>query len=109
MSITLPQAYAAGRHALTFASGAVMALASFHLISSGDAASATDAVSQIGDGVAKIAAGVTTLVGIGSGVYAAWTASPFRQLLSVASNPAVTKIVAPSISASVPSNKVVAN
>jgi hypothetical protein len=57
--------------------------------------------------VTSIVGGVSTLIAIGSGLYAAWTASPLSQMLAVASNPDVAKVVAPKIADSVPSDKVV--
>jgi hypothetical protein len=101
------QVLAFGRHVVTFSMGAVTAGAALHIINGADQTSATNAITQISSGVASIVAGVSTLVAIASGVWSAFTASPLWQMLSVAKNPAVTKIVAPSIADEVPSAKVV--
>lgn len=80
---TKSQVIAAGRHALTFAMGGITAAAALHVISPSDATSATAAVNQISAGLASIIAGLTTLVGIASGLYAAWSASPLSQIFAV--------------------------
>lgn len=82
-----------GAFALTFAAGGVTFAASIHLLSAGDAASATGAFAQIGDGVTKVITGVTTLAGISAGVWAAWKASPFRQILAVNALPEVKGVI----------------
>lgn len=107
---TTAQAAAFGRHVVTFAAGAVTAGAALHLLTGGQASDATTAISQISSGVASIAAGVATLVGIASAGYAALTASPLWQLLAVAKNPDVAKVVMtdPAAAGAVPSPKVTA-
>lgn len=90
---TTPQVVAFGRHVVTFSMGAVAAAAALHVVSSNDAASLGGAVNQISTGVGNIVTGVTTIIGIASAVWAAWTASPFRQLLAVAANPDVKAVV----------------
>lgn len=80
---TQGQVIAAGRHLLTFVAGGIATAATFHVISPADATSATNAINQISSGFASIIAGVTTLIGIASGLYAAWSASPFSQIFAV--------------------------
>lgn len=77
------QVYAAGRHVLTASVAIVGTLATMHLLSADDAGKITDAFSQIGSGLASVATGVTTLVGIGSAFYAALTASRSHQIAAV--------------------------
>jgi|SRR6185437_6860051 len=105
------QTVAFARHILTFAAGGVTILAALHVLSGGDASSATQALNEIGDGVTKVIAGVGTLIGIVSGVYAAWSASPLAQLLAVSKNPTVEKVVvtSPAVANAVPSDKVTTN
>lgn len=81
---TYDQVKAFGRHAVTAAAASVGTLAAVHLISGGDASTLTGYINQINDGVAKIVAGVTGIITIGSGLYAAWSASPLSQLFAVA-------------------------
>lgn len=91
MAITQGQVIAAGRHLLTFVAGGITVAASLHAITPTDAANATAALNQIGTGVASLIAGITTLIGVASGLYAAWSASPFSQIFAVkkmADNPA---------------------
>jgi len=104
---TMGQASAFGRHVVSYAMGAVTMAVAFHAISNQDGTSITGAIGQIVNGVTSIAGGVSTLIAVGSGIWAAWTASPLRQLLAVAANPDVSKVVAPTIADAVPSNKVV--
>ena len=104
---TLGQASAFGRHVLSYAMGATTAAVALHVLSGDQGASITNAIGQIASGVATIAGGVATLVSVGSAVWAAWTASPKQQILAVASNPDVAKVVAPAIADAVPSDKVV--
>jgi hypothetical protein len=80
---TQSQVYAAGRHVLTASVAIIGTLATMHLISADDAGKITDAFSQIGSGLASVATGVTTLVGIGSAFYAALTASKSHQVAAV--------------------------
>lgn len=80
---TQNQVVAAGRHLLTFAAGGIATAAALHAISPADATSATNALTQIGTGLASLIAGITTLIGVASGAYAAWSASPFSQIFAV--------------------------
>lgn len=90
---TQAQVVAFGRHVVTFAMGGVTVLAAAHALSPTDATSATGAINQISSGVASIIAGVTTLIGIASGIYAAVSASPLWQLFAVAKNPDVKAVI----------------
>jgi hypothetical protein len=93
INITRSQVAVFSAHVLTYGAGFVSALAAFHLISSGDASKITDAFSQIGSGLVSITAGLTTLAGIASALYAAWKASPLSQVKSVAALPQVSGVV----------------
>lgn len=90
---TTTQAASFGRHVLTFSMGAVAAASALHVVSAGDAGSLTGAINQISTGVTSIIAGATTIIGIASGLYAAWKASPFQKLLAVASDPNVKSVI----------------
>lgn len=108
MQISKPQIWSFGRHVLTFAMGGITVGAMFHVLTAGQATDATTAVNQVASGVQSIVAGMTTLIGIGSGLYAAYTASPLSQIKSVSANPDVSKIVTtPAIASATPSSKVV--
>lgn len=104
---TLGQASAFGRHVLSYAMGATTAAVALHVINGDQGTTIAGAISQIASGITSIAGGVSTLIALGSGLYAAWTASPLRQMLAVAANPDVAKVVAPKIADAVPSAKVV--
>lgn len=80
---TQGQVIAAGRHLLTFVAGGIATAATLHVITPADATSATNALNQIGTGIASVIAGVTALIGVASGAYAAWSASPFSQIFAV--------------------------
>ena len=92
---TQDQVLASGRHVITFVSGGVTTFAALHLITGGDANSAVNALNQIGHGFAEIIAGGGTLIAIGSGVFAALSASPLLQLLkgskAIAADPSLAK------------------
>lgn len=90
---TYSQVAAVGRHVLTAGATVVTTLAVLHVLSADDASKVNDAFSQIGSGIASLTAGITTLIGVGSGLYAAWTASPFSQIKSVAAMPNVAGVV----------------
>lgn len=90
---TSAQVASFGRHVLTFAMGMVTFAAATHIATGDQAADATTAINQIGTGIASIIAGSTTLIGLASGLYAAWKASPFSQIVSVTKNPEVKQIV----------------
>jgi hypothetical protein len=81
------------RHVYTATATAVSVLAMVGL-SQGDATALGDAVHKIGDGIASIVAGVGILIPIASGLYAAWSASPFSRLLWAKKNPEIAKVEA---------------
>lgn len=87
-----------GTHAASIAAGAIAALGFAHVISPADITNATQAVSQIGDGLGKIMAGLGTLFGIATATYAFFTSGPlaslFRATKSIAASPELTKQVA---------------
>ena len=76
------------------------------------AAKIAPAIHQIGDGVASIIAGITALIPVASGLYAAWTASPFSKLLGMQKNPEIQKVTAvpgtptAALAAAIPGNKI---
>jgi hypothetical protein len=53
-----------------------------------------EAVHKIGDGAASIAAGVSMLIPVVSGVYAAWTASRTRRLEAMNADPQIVQVIA---------------
>jgi hypothetical protein len=95
---TTHQLAVVGTHAASITAGAIAALGFAHVISPSDVADAGQAVSQIGDGLGKVMAGLGTLFGIGSGVYAFITSGPlaslFRATKAIAASPDLTKQVA---------------
>lgn len=107
---TLGQTTAFGRHVVSYAMGAVTMAAALHVVNDGQASSLTTAITQIVNGVTSIAGGVATLISVGAGLYAAWSASPLSQLLAVAKNAEVKQVVVatPATADAVPSAKVVA-
>jgi hypothetical protein len=86
-----------GTHAASIAAGAIAALGFAHVISPSDVADAGQAVSQIGDGLGKVMAGLGTLFGIASGVYAFITSGPlaslFRATKAIAASPVLIEQV----------------
>ena len=106
---TSSQIYSFSRHVITFAMGGVTVGVALHVVSPDQGTDATTAINQIVDGSKLLIAGATTLIGLASGLYAAWTASPLSQLASVARNPEVKTIVTtPAVAAATPSEKVIA-
>ena len=84
MQVTMPdkaQVIAFGRHVVSYSAGALSAGVLLHVISQGDATSAGNAITQISTGIGSIIAGVTTLVSVAMGIWAAVKSSPFAQLL----------------------------
>lgn len=73
----------------------------------------SQAVQQIGDGVASIAAGLSTLVPIAMAAYAAWSASRKKRMQDLSGDPEIRKIEtvpgtpAAAEAAAIPSAKVV--
>lgn len=87
----------AGTAAATSAASVIATLGFVHLLNPADAANATAAISQIGDGLAKVMAGTGTLITIGAGVVAAVRSSPlaslFRASKTIAADPVLTEQV----------------
>jgi len=92
-SPTQAQVYSFGRHVLTYAMGGISVFTAMHIGSDAQLADAKTAITQISTGVGSIITGGTTLVALASAFYAAWSASPFAQLLSVSKNPEVKQVV----------------
>jgi hypothetical protein len=91
---------AAGRHVLTFSMGATAAVAALHVITSDQATTITTSVTQIGNGIAEIAAGLAPLIALATGAYATWTASRKSQITAVNADPGNgVKVVADTASA----------
>lgn len=106
---TSGQVAAFGRHAATAGASVVGTLVAVNLLSSTDGQHAISALDNISSGIKQIMLGLTTLIPIVSGLYAAITASPLWQMLAVAKNPVVAQILTttPEAANAVPSNKVV--
>ena len=102
MQINTSQISAAGRHALSFAMGAIAAAGAMHAISSDDASSLSTALTQI-------ATGLATVVTILTGVYSAYLKSNEQQISAVANMPSVSSVVVttPEQANAIPSPKVV--
>lgn len=76
------QVLAFGRHVVSGAAGAIAYASLFHLFQNPvDAGNATQAINQIGHGFGEIVGGVSVLVPIGMGVFAAIKTSPIVQML----------------------------
>jgi hypothetical protein len=88
---TSDQVQSALRHVYT-ATAAASAAALFIGLSQGDVTTLGRGVHQIGDGVALIIGGITTLIPVVSALYAAWTASPFSRLLNLNRNPEIKQV-----------------
>jgi hypothetical protein len=91
---TAHQIAVVGTHAASIAAGAIAALGFAHVISPSDVADAGQAVSQIGDGLGKVMAGLGTLFGIASTIYAFIMSNPlmslFRATKTIAADPTLT-------------------
>ena len=94
--------YAFGRHVASYAAILTGLLATLHLMTPEQVATAQAAFDQISDGVTKIIAGVTLLIPLGMGIIAAFTASPLWQLIAVAKNPSTPPAVKEAIAETVP-------
>lgn len=70
----------AGMHVATAAAAVVATLGFTHILSEGQVADATQAISTIGDGLGKIMTGLGTLIALASGIYATIQSSPFASL-----------------------------
>lgn len=78
MKLALPstrQLAAFGRHIVSYAAGAVTVGVGLHLLSPDQGSQIGNAVTGIVNGVESILGGVASLVAIGSGLYATWTAT----------------------------------
>jgi hypothetical protein len=102
MQINTSQISAAGRHALSFAMGAIAAAGAMHAISSDDASSLSTALTQI-------ATGLATVVTILTGLYSAYLKSNTQQISAVANMPSVSSVVVatPEQANAIPSPKVI--
>lgn len=89
---TQHQIVVAGAHIATSAATVVATLGVVHVLNPAGVGDATQAISQISDGFAKIMTGVGTLVALGSGIYATIKSSPFASLFrasaDIAADPA---------------------
>lgn len=86
MNLSLPslaQLAAFGRHVATYAAGAVTVGIGLHILTPDQGSQIGSAVTGILNGVASIAGGLASLVAIGSGLYAAWTASGTKQAAAI--------------------------
>lgn len=87
MNWTWDQAKAAGRHVMSFASGAVIVGVSFHFLSPEQGAGINENIGLISDGVSKIAQGVAGLLAVLAPIYASFraanSASPANRIAAV--------------------------
>jgi hypothetical protein len=90
---TSDQINSALRHVYT-AVGTASAVLVMVGLSQQDATNLGLAVHDIGDGLAKVIAGVGLLVPVLSGLYAAWSASPFSRLISMKKDPEIAQVLA---------------
>lgn len=77
---TQHQVVVAGAAAAAFASGGVAMFGYVHIIDPAQVNDATQAISQIGEGLGKIITGVGTLAGIGIAAFNVIKSSPFASL-----------------------------
>jgi hypothetical protein len=112
MNVSLPtgaQLSAFGRHVVSYGAGVATVAVGIHFLNPDQGTQLATALKQLVDGLTTTVGAVSTLVAIGSGLYASWTASPVSQIKAVAANPDVSKVVAtPQVANSIPSGKVVA-
>ena len=80
---------AIGRHLLTFAMGGVSVLATLHVVSSGDATTIANSITQISNGLAAIVAAIAPMIAIASGAWASWTASNRARIAAVNATPGI--------------------
>ena len=90
---TSDQVNSALRHVYT-AVGTASAVLVYVGLSQGDATALGHGIHMIGDGVSSIIGGIGVLIPVASGLYAAWTASPFSRLVSMKNNPEIEKVKA---------------
>lgn len=89
---TSAQVNSALRHVYT-AVGTATAVLIYVGLSQGNATALGNGVHQIGDGIASIVAGVTTLIPVASALWAAWSASPFARMLAMNQDPGVKQVI----------------
>ena len=90
-SLSVVEAF--GRHVPSYIAGAVTMAVGFAVIKPDQGHQIGDALTAIYNGITSIAGGVSTLVAVGSGLYAGWTATHASQIKAVAAMPNVAKIV----------------
>jgi len=94
---TQHQIAVAGSAIAISATSVISTLGFVHLLNPADADNATAAISQIGDGFAKMMAGAGTLITIGTSVYMTVKSSPlaslFRASKTIAADPRLTEQV----------------
>ena len=101
------QFVAFGRHVVSYGMGVVSALAVTHIASSDQAQSATNAITQISQGIALIVSGGSTLVAFASAIWATVSASLKSQIASVQAAPqAQVTVNDPQLAAGIPGVKV---
>jgi hypothetical protein len=69
--------------------GAITAAAALHIVTADQASTISTSVTQIGNGIQLIAAGMAPLIALATGLYSAWTATHTQQIASVNSIPGV--------------------
>ncbi len=79
---TFDQVKSFGKHVVSYAMGGISVLMVVHILSPAQGGDATSAIDQITTGVKSIVAGITTLVSIAMGVWAALQQSPLAQLIN---------------------------
>ena len=106
--MNLAPVFAVGRHALSFAMGAIACASVLHVFSAGDAANLTGAVNQIATGLSSVFAGGATIVSILTATYAAYQMTTKGQINAVAANPNVAAITVTTqaLASAIPSDKV---
>lgn len=86
------QVMVAGAHVATAGAAVVATLGVVHVLNPAQMTDATQAISMIGDGLAKIMTGAGTLIALASGIYATISSGPFASLFraskDIASDPA---------------------
>lgn len=89
---TQHQIVVAGAHIATAGAAVVATLGFTHVLNPAQVNDATQAISSIGDGLAKIMTGLGTLIALASAVYATISSGPFASLFrasaAIAADPA---------------------
>jgi hypothetical protein len=109
MKLNMRQVTAAARHVLSFTMGAIAIGSVVHIIDTNQVADITGAVNQIATGLESVAAGVATLVTIGTAMYSAYLKSNQQLITATAAIPSVASVVltTPAEANAIPSLKVV--